>query len=277
MEEEQENRINRRRVLGALGATAGAAVNSGLVQRVSASPEQSRGIRNSESVQQILDAVGSPKITGQTVKVLHGDEYKTRIAELETKYGVVTHYEVLRSTTELIDKGDSSADLKISLADADTRASLPDKFQHIPTGVTVSLRYKNQALSVSTSVTASERDRLVRLVGSEQIEPLYIDDPGYYYVMIPGEQDYRIETDAQRPAIQEPDVTQIAETQLDEAACFDCGKNATGCAVFCSFDCNPISGGALSCAACISQECRDVDVKSCARCIASFTDDAPLV
>lgn len=223
-------------------------------------------------MQQILSNIGNPKITSQKVTIYRGEDYKTRVAELTTKYGKINHYEVLQSYVDSVDKGDSSADMKIENLDSDLKNELLDRFDSIPSGVTLSLRSKNGTFSLTTSLTSDERNRVSDLIDREEFNALYIDSLGYYYIETANSEIYTVETNAERPHVREPEIEQI-----DSSACFDCGRNATGCAAFCFFDCNPVSGDALSCAACVAQECRDVDVRACARCIASFNENAPLV
>ena len=125
---------------------------------------------------------------------------------------------MLKSYVDSIDKGESSADLKISQFDADIRESLPNRFTNISTGVTVVLKSDGEDVSVSTSLTGVERNDISSIIETDQFNAIYNDDSEYYYVRTKNGSAYRIETEESRPAIEDPTVEQTATQQIDSSA-----------------------------------------------------------
>ena len=63
--EKDPDAVSRRQVLSVIGT--GVVATSAIGQVASATPEEARGIRNAQSVQQILSTVGYPEITTKRV------------------------------------------------------------------------------------------------------------------------------------------------------------------------------------------------------------------
>jgi hypothetical protein len=267
----QRSSINRRRTLGALGTSAGAILGSGFVRTVSGDPSD---VRDTDAVKALLRAVGNPEITSREAKVYEGEEYTTKIAVLETEIGTLSVHEALSSDVEKIDRGDTAATFKIEALSRATRGALPDRFDEVPVGVDLSLKYESGEMLLATSVTKAERQRLAELVGAEELVALHIgEESGFYYVNVLDGGEYRVSGRIDRPRMENTSVESLVDARIDEDACFDCGTEAPFCVPYCAFDCNPWSGDILSCGACIADNCVDMDVVSCAKCIASLPEE----
>lgn len=259
----------RRGLLRGVGATAGVALGSGLIQTVSADSVDTEEIKKSTAVRSLLEAVGDPNITDQKVRTYHGkNNFKMRRVDFKTKVGTLSQIEVTSSNTEKVGKGESSTEFRIEDLTSVVREELPNRFSSVPLGVKLALKWQSGGVQIRRTITKSERKELANRVDVDEFYGLHFGEKNGFYFVQGGEKElYKIDDKNASSSIniQDATVQQITTEQVSNA-CFDCGSTSGGCAT-CAFDCNPVSGGLLFCAACILENCRNVDTRACAKCL----------
>ncbi|NEU58561.1 hypothetical protein [Halorussus sp. MSC15.2] len=269
--EESKNKasITRRGVLGVLGATAGATVSSGFTKPVSADSVDITDLRG--SVRTLFEEVGEPAIVNQNVNVYHGD-FTLKVIRFETKVGAITHREVLNSKVEKFDRGDTSTGFELKDLTEEIQRKLPTRFNSVPIGVELHMKVENNGMSLSTTVTEKEQEQLSNFVDTGEFIARHTD--GSYFIRTADGNVFKVSSETDRPNIRQPSVEEVASEQINADACFDCGTNAPECASNCFNACAFVigNGDPLHCGECIAQHCVGLDVKACAKCIASLPE-----
>ncbi|SEL87736.1 hypothetical protein SAMN04488691_11039 [Haloferax larsenii] len=272
---ENKPKINRRKLLGAVGS--GFALGPSFVQTVTAEQTNIREVLKKDSVNEVLDYVGfksKDKRSGDHRTTLIGESDKTQIKGIDIEFpiGTLEYSEVISSSTDRLEVGESEAAFKISNFTEEKKEKLPGDFDSVPLGVTIRVSYEDTAsdqIIVTTTTTDQEDEQLKEVIGEEEITAVYVDgDDDYYRVTDPNGNTYQVTGNIDRPDIQQATAKPQVQIQVyDSHYCYGCAGEQGHCPQ-CVVSCVPEVGSIAGCVQCIASKCNDINFGACAKCLA---------